>query len=45
MPDQGLAVPTDAQSNLLGNINRIYGGSTGTSAGQQYQGRVGYIYQ
>jgi pilus assembly protein CpaC len=44
-PDQGLAMPSDAQSSLLGNINRIYGGTTGTSASQRYQGRVGYIYQ
>ena len=44
-PAQGLAIPRDAQSSLLGNINRIYGGTTDSSAGRRYQGRVGYIYQ
>jgi pilus assembly protein CpaC len=44
-PDQGLAVPGDAQTLLLGNLNRVYGGNANTAPGQRYQGHVGYIYQ
>jgi pilus assembly protein CpaC len=43
-PDQGLAIPSDGQSLLLGNLNRVYGGSARTPD-KQYQGRVGYIYE
>ncbi len=43
-PDQGLAVPSDAQGVLLGRINKVYGGSA-AGGGKQYQGRVGYIYE
>jgi pilus assembly protein CpaC len=44
-PDQGFAVPTDAQSTLLGRINKVYGGGATGTTGKQYQGRVGYIYE
>ncbi len=44
-PDQGLAIPSDAQSTLLGNLNRVYGGNAGKTSDKQYQGRVGYIYE
>ena len=47
-PDQGMAPATDAQSLLLGKLNRVYGSSSGTppvAAGSGYQGSVGYIYQ
>jgi pilus assembly protein CpaC len=42
-PDDGFADASDPQSDLLGNINRIYGvpGSTGPS--QTYRGRFGFI--
>ncbi|MEJ0011839.1 MAG: type II and III secretion system protein family protein [Bauldia sp.] len=44
-PDQGLAIPSDAQSTLLGRLNRVYGGNAGNTPDKQYQGRVGYIYE
>jgi pilus assembly protein CpaC len=43
-PDQGLEIPSDSQGNLLGRINKVYGGN-GAASGKQYQGSVGYIYQ
>ena len=42
-PDQGYATSGDAQTLLFGNLNRVYGG--GGSAGQQYQGHVGFIFE
>ncbi len=46
-PDQGFAPASDAQSILLGNINRVYGvkGSGSSDASYQYTGRFGFIYQ
>ena len=45
-PDQGFAPSSDAQAQLMGNLNRIYGGSAAPApSGTQYQGSVGYIYQ
>jgi pilus assembly protein CpaC len=44
-PDQGLTVPSDSQSTLLGRLNKVYGGNAAGAPGQQYQGRVGYIYE
>jgi len=47
-PDQGLAAAGDAQAQLLGNLNRIYGSSAAAppaASGSSYQGSVGYIYQ
>ena len=45
-PDQGYATPSDSQTLLFSNLNRIYGGQSATpAAGQKYQGHVGYIYQ
>ena len=45
-PDQGFAPSSDAQSLLLGNINRVYGvkGSS-PDASYQYQGAFGFIYE
>jgi pilus assembly protein CpaC len=45
-PDQGLATPSDSQTLLFGNLNRLYGGAQpAAGAGKKYQGNVGYIYQ
>ena len=46
-PDQGLATPTDSQTLLFGNLNRLYGGAAAApaAAARKYQGNVGYIYQ
>jgi pilus assembly protein CpaC len=46
-PDQGFAPASDAQAQLLGNLNRIYGGSATPppAGGGGYQGSFGYIYQ
>jgi pilus assembly protein CpaC len=46
-PDQGFAPASDAQSILLGNINRVYGvkGSSSPDASYQYTGRFGFIYE
>jgi len=46
-PNQGLATPSDSQTLLFGNLNRLYGGSAGPTpaATKKYQGNVGYIYQ
>jgi pilus assembly protein CpaC len=44
-PDQGLATPSDSQTLLFGNLNRLYGNATAAPAAKKYQGNVGYIYQ
>lgn len=44
-PDQGLATPSDSQTILFGNLNRLYGGAASAPAAKKYQGNVGYIYQ
>jgi pilus assembly protein CpaC len=44
-PDQGFAPASDAQAQLLGNLNRLYGGSAPPPSGGGYQGSFGYIYQ
>jgi pilus assembly protein CpaC len=42
-PDDGFADPADPQSNLIGNINRIYGVPGRTEAGKSYRGKYGFI--
>ena len=42
-PDKGFAVASDAQSNLLGRLNRIYGRKPKELPSGQYQGNVGFI--
>ncbi|KPF92344.1 secretin [Rhodopseudomonas sp. AAP120] len=43
-PDDGFADASDPQSDLLGNINRIYGVPGRNAAqGQNYRGRFGFI--
>jgi len=46
-PDQGFAPASDAQSILLGNLNRVYGGPSShpASYAKEYKGHVGFIYQ
>ncbi len=46
-PDQGFAPASDAQSILLGNINRVYGVNGGNSpdASYQYRGNFGFIFE
>jgi pilus assembly protein CpaC len=43
-PDDGFADPSDPQSDLLGNINRIYGAPGRVEAGNKsYRGTYGFI--
>ena len=42
-PDDGFADPSDPQSNLLGNINRIYGVPGRTASTKSYRGKYGFI--
>ncbi|MGB7692870.1 MAG: type II and III secretion system protein family protein [Pseudolabrys sp.] len=44
-PDDGFADPSDPQSVLLGNLNRIYGvaGKSDTLRGNNYHGKYGFI--
>ncbi len=42
-PDKGFAPASDAQANLLGRLNRIYGRRPEDLPGGQYQGDVGFI--
>ncbi|HDL17396.1 MAG TPA: type II and III secretion system protein family protein, partial [Rhizobiales bacterium] len=42
-PDKGFAVASDAQANLLGRLNRIYGRRPAEMPDGQYQGNVGFI--
>ncbi len=42
-PDKGFALASDAQSNLLGRLNRIYGRRPKALPDGQYQGDVGFI--
>jgi pilus assembly protein CpaC len=47
-PDQGFALPSDAQTLFLGNLNRVYGGPSDRPASyahEQYKGHVGFIYE
>jgi pilus assembly protein CpaC len=47
-PDQGFALPSDAQTLFLGNLNRVYGGPSDKPASyahEQYKGHVGFIYE
>ena len=45
-PDQGFAAASDAQTIMLGNINRVYGvNGNSPDASYQYQGAFGYIYE
>jgi pilus assembly protein CpaC len=44
-PDDGFSDPSDPQSVLLGNLNRIYGvaGKSDTLRGNNYHGKYGFI--
>jgi pilus assembly protein CpaC len=42
-PDDGFADASDPQSDLLGNINRLYGAPGRTEPAQPYRGRFGFI--
>lgn len=44
-PDDGFADPSDPQTVLLGNLNRIYGvaGKSDTLRGNNYHGKYGFI--
>jgi pilus assembly protein CpaC len=42
-PDDGFADPNDAQSDLLGRLNRIYGASGKSGLPQEYHGKYGFI--
>ena len=42
-PDKGFALASDAQSNLLGRLNRIYGQRPKALPDGQYKGDVGFI--
>jgi pilus assembly protein CpaC len=42
-PDDGFADASDPQSNLIGNINRIYGVPGRTQRDQNYRGKYGFI--
>jgi pilus assembly protein CpaC len=42
-PDDGFADAADPQSDLLGNINRIYGAPGRTEPGRKYRGAYGFI--
>lgn len=42
-PDDGFADAADPQSDLLGNINRIYGVRGRTEPGGNYRGKYGFI--
>ena len=42
-PDDGFAAPSDAQAELLGNINRIYGVPRRTEPARKYGGSYGFI--
>jgi len=44
-PDQGFAVASDAQSNLLGRLNRVYGRRPKALPDGRYQGDVGFIVE
>ncbi len=44
-PDKGFAVASDAQSNLLGRLNRIYGRKPEEMPSGQYQGDFGFIVE
>jgi pilus assembly protein CpaC len=42
-PDDGFAVPSDPQADLLGNINRIYGAPGRVDPARNYRGTYGFI--
>lgn len=42
-PDDGFAAASDPQSDLLGNINRIYGAPGRVQPGRNYRGTYGFI--
>ena len=44
-PDKGFAVASDAQSNLLGRLNRIYGRRPEEMPSGHYQGDFGFIVE
>ena len=44
-PDDGFSTASDAQSNLLGKINRVYGAQGAKAPAGTYQGNYGFIIQ
>lgn len=44
-PDDGFATSSDRDANLLGRINRVYGGSGQPGPGGGYNGKYGFNYQ
>ena len=42
-PDDGFAAPSDPQADLLGNVNRIYGGPGRVEPARNYRGTYGFI--
>ncbi len=44
-PDKGFAIASDAQANLLGRLNRIYGRRPEEMPSGQYQGDFGFIVE
>jgi pilus assembly protein CpaC len=42
-PDDGFADAADPQSDLIGNINRVYGVPARPNSSQSYRGRYGFI--
>jgi len=44
-PDQGFAVASDAQANLLGRLNRVYGRKPEEMPTGQYTGNFGFIVE
>jgi pilus assembly protein CpaC len=44
-PDQGYSTATDAKTNLLGDLNRVYGAQGARSPVGTYQGNYGFIFE
>jgi pilus assembly protein CpaC len=44
-PADGLRLASDAESDLLGRLNKVYKTPPGAVAGRSYQGPVGYVIQ
>lgn len=44
-PDDGFAVASDAQANLLGRLNRVYGRQPKEMPAGQYTGNIGFIVE
>ncbi len=44
-PDAGFSTPGDAQSNFLGDLNRVYGAQGARAPAGTYQGNYGFIIE